>query len=117
LQIVKTPDIINARSTVRPEPKNASKTDKNSSGDEIANVNFSYDHIVQYFKIYSVVEYSTRRRPWRREWVWSRVISAEVPQGETFGKHWIFMYARSRAQHGHGLLPVQHSRGRATMAD
>ena len=25
--------------------------DKNSSGDEIANVNFFYDHIVQYFKI------------------------------------------------------------------
>jgi len=25
--------------------------------------------------------------------------------------------SRSRAQHGHGLLPVQQSRGRATMAD
>jgi len=24
---------------------------------------------------------------------------------------------RSRAHHGHGLLPVQQSRGRATMAD
>jgi len=57
---------------------------KNSSGDEIANVNFSYDHIV---------EYSTRRRPWRREWVWPRCISAEGPQGETFGNHWIFMCA------------------------
>jgi len=26
-----------------------------------------HDHIVQYFKISSIVEYSTRRRPWRRE--------------------------------------------------
>jgi len=51
---------------------------KNSSGDEIANVNFFYDHIVQYFKISSVVEYSTRRRSWHHEWVWPRGISAPL---------------------------------------
>jgi len=56
---------------------------KNSSGDEIANVNFFYDHIVHvstYLLTVSIVEYSTRRSrgPWRCKWAWPRGIMRHI---------------------------------------
>ena len=41
------------------------KKNKNSSGNEIANVNFLRPHDTILQNIIRIVEYSTRRRPWR----------------------------------------------------
>ena len=89
---------------------------KISSGDEIANVNFctTTSHNTSKYNPLLNIQHDAGRGAASG---CGLVLVRKSLQARRLATTEYSCEPRSRAQHGHGLLPVQQSRGRATMAD
>jgi len=90
---------------------------KKSSGDEIANVNFCTTTSYNTSKYTSLLNIQHDAGRSAASGCGLVLLVRKALKARRLATTEYSCSPRSRVQHGHGLLPVQQSRGRATMAD